>query len=68
MSAITISNQRAVIDRRVLTAAVADLVAEHGAKARPQVVELLRGALESGRQEIARRLVEKPTRRSWSIS
>jgi [protein-PII] uridylyltransferase len=61
MSAITISNQRAVIDRRVLTAAVADLVAEHGAKARPQVVELLRGALESGRQEIARRLVEKPT-------
>ena len=61
MSAITIPNQRAVIDRRVLTAAVADLVAEHGAKARPQVVELLRGALDAGRTEIARRLVEKPT-------
>src|SRR6195952_1270365 len=61
MSAITISNQRAVIDRRALTAAVADLVAEHGAKARPQVVELLRGALDAGRDEIARRLVEKPT-------
>ena len=61
MSVITISNQRAVIDRRALTAAVADLVAQHGAKARLPVVELLRGALDAGRDEIARRLVEKPT-------
>ena len=61
MSAITIFNQRAVIDRRTLTAAVADLVAEHGPKARLQVVELLRGALDSGRAEIARRLADKPT-------
>ena len=61
MSAIRISNQRAVIDRRALTAAVADVVATSGAKARLQVVELLRGALDAGRAEIARRLAEKPT-------
>ncbi|MFT4026620.1 MAG: [protein-PII] uridylyltransferase [Novosphingobium sp.] len=62
MSAIRIPNQRAVIDRRALTEAVAAAVADHGgAKARPQVVELLRGALEQGRAEIARRLLDKPT-------
>lgn len=62
MSAIRIPNQRAVIDRRILTAAVAEAVADKGgAKARPRVVELLRGALEDGRTEIARRLSEKPT-------
>ena len=61
MSAIRIPNQRAVFDRRALTAAVADLVVQHKAKARPLVVELLRGALEAGRAEIARRLADKPT-------
>jgi [protein-PII] uridylyltransferase len=61
MSAIRIPNQRAVIDRRALTAAVADVVTELGGKARPRVVELLRGALDDGRAEIARRLADKPT-------
>ncbi|MBS3928757.1 MAG: [protein-PII] uridylyltransferase [Sphingomonadales bacterium] len=55
-------NQRAVIDRRALAGAIADTVEAKGAaRARPKVVELLRGALAAGREEIARRLGEKPT-------
>ncbi|MFN3515627.1 MAG: [protein-PII] uridylyltransferase [Novosphingobium sp.] len=62
MSGARIANQRAVIDRRALMGAIADAVAETGAlKARPRVVELLRAALASGREEIARRLLEKPS-------
>lgn len=62
MSGARIANQRAVIDRRALAGAIADAVSEMGAaKARPRVVELLRGALASGREEIARRLMEKPS-------
>jgi [protein-PII] uridylyltransferase len=57
-----IADQRAVIDRRALGEAIAALVeAENAAKARPKVVELLRGALATGRAEIARRLLEKPS-------
>jgi [protein-PII] uridylyltransferase len=55
------ANQRAIIDRRALADAVASAVAEQGAGARPQVVELLRGALAAGRVEIARRLLERPS-------
>jgi [protein-PII] uridylyltransferase len=59
VSATGIPNQRAVIDRRALAAAVAEAVARGGAqKARPTVVELLKAALESGREELARRLAE----------
>jgi len=59
---IRIANQRAIIERRVLAAAMADAVAELGATAsRARVIELLRRALESGRAEIARRLAEKPS-------
>src|SRR5205085_5309407 len=61
MSAIRIPNQRAVIDRRLLTAAVAEAVATGGSGARQKVVELLRDALEHGREEIARRLAERPS-------
>ncbi|MFM5953248.1 MAG: [protein-PII] uridylyltransferase [Novosphingobium sp.] len=62
MSPNRIPNQRAVIDRRALAGAIAELVERHGAaKARLQVVELLRGALAAGREEIARRLGEKPS-------
>ncbi len=62
MSANRIPNQRAVIDRRALTEAIAEALATAGtaAKARPRVVELLRGALDQGRIEIDRRLQEKP--------
>ena len=56
-----IQNQRAVIDRRALAAAISECVAAEGAaKARPAVVELLRAALALGRAEIARRLAEHP--------
>lgn len=57
-----ITNQRAIIDRRALADAVAATVADKGTEAsRSQVVELLRGALGRGRDEIARRLLEKPS-------
>ncbi len=62
MSAIKIPNQRAVIDRRKLSADIAGAVAEHGAsKARPQIVELLKAALATGRAELDKRLSEKPS-------
>jgi [protein-PII] uridylyltransferase len=63
MSALRIPSPRAVIDRRALTEAIAEAVAKADtpAKARPAVVELLRAALASGRAEIDRRLIEKPS-------
>ncbi|MFM5954421.1 MAG: bifunctional uridylyltransferase/uridylyl-removing protein, partial [Novosphingobium sp.] len=57
-----IADQRKVIDRRAIGGAIADAVEREGAaKARPQVVELLRGALAAGREEVARRLQAKPS-------
>ena len=51
-----------MIDRRALAGAIADVVGAAGAKhARPQVVELLRGVLASGRAEIAQRLLAQPS-------
>ena len=66
MTPIRIPNQRAVIDRRALGEAIAEAVtsAQAGAgsaNARPRVVELLRAALEHGREEIGRRLCQHPT-------
>ncbi|WP_100867141.1 [protein-PII] uridylyltransferase [Novosphingobium kunmingense] len=62
MKAPRIPNQRAIVDRRALAEGVAAAVAAAGAaKARPQIVELLRGALAAGRDEIARRLAQKPS-------
>jgi [protein-PII] uridylyltransferase len=62
MGAISIPNQRAVIDRRKLAEDIAAAVADKGAReARPQVVELLRTALDTGRTELARRLIEEPS-------
>ncbi|MFM9934730.1 MAG: hypothetical protein ACKVOL_00875, partial [Novosphingobium sp.] len=56
-----IANQRAIIDRRALADAIAERVTSEREKARPGIVELLREALANGRQEIARRLQEKPS-------
>ena len=57
-----ISHQRAIIDRRVLAGQITALVEERGGPAaRQQVVELLRGALALGREEIARRLAARPS-------
>ncbi|EQB17450.1 MAG: protein-PII uridylyltransferase [Novosphingobium lindaniclasticum] len=62
MSVIRIPSPRSVIDRRALVEAIEAVVAETGAaKGRKQVVERLREALENGRAEIARRLVERPS-------
>jgi [protein-PII] uridylyltransferase len=62
LSSNRIANQRAIIERRNIATAIADAVADKGAdKARPEVVELLRQALASGREEIARRLAAKPS-------
>lgn len=62
MNRTRIANQRAVIDRRALAEAITEAVDAGGAaKARPRVVELLRGALAAGREEIARRLGERPS-------
>lgn len=56
-----IPNQRAIVDRRALAAAIETAIADKGAAAsRQAVVELLRGALAKGREEVARRLLEKP--------
>ncbi len=56
MSGIKIPNQRDVIDRRELAAAIAAQVADEGARPRPPgVVELLRDALAKGREELAAR-------------
>jgi len=62
VSGVRIANQRAIVDRRALSEAITAAVADRGAaKARHQVVELLRAALAAGREEIARRLAEKPS-------
>src|SRR5688572_26858121 len=62
MSVIRIPNQRAVVDRRALGEAIVGFVEDKGVSgARPAVVELLRTALADGRDEIARRLMERPS-------
>jgi [protein-PII] uridylyltransferase len=62
VSVLQIPNQRAVIDRRQLAASIAASVAEYGReKARPQIVEQLRTALTGGREELGRRLAERPS-------
>ncbi len=62
MNKVTIPHQRAVIDRRALDVQIEELVVQDGAaKARPQIVAILRGALDNGRKELAHRLVERPS-------
>ncbi|MDD3798534.1 MAG: [protein-PII] uridylyltransferase [Novosphingobium sp.] len=61
MSVLRIPNQRAVIDRRSLSEAIAEAVKKDGSKARPRVLALLREALDRGRAEAVRRLAEKPS-------
>ena len=57
-----IADQRAIVDRRALAGLIADLTQHRGAaKARPQVVELLRRSLADGRAEIARRMTARPS-------
>lgn len=62
MIAQRIPGQRAIIDRRALAGTIAEHVEAEGAvKARPAIVSALRNALEKGREELTRRLEEKPS-------
>ena len=56
-----IANQRAIIDRRALGDDIAALAAQHGDKARPLIVEVLRESLAAGREEVGRRLAARPS-------
>lgn len=62
MSVIRIPSPRSVIDRRSLTGRISEIVKAEGAtKGRKAIVTELREALDNGRDEIARRLIEKPS-------
>ncbi len=59
MSAPPLANQRAIIDRRALAARIGEIEGD-GPASREKVLAMLREALESGREELSRRLVEHP--------
>jgi len=62
LTAFGIPNQRAIIDRRALSAQIGQLVEDQGTQAaRNDIVALLKQALEDGRAEISRRLEEHPS-------
>ncbi|BDI60012.1 [protein-PII] uridylyltransferase [Qipengyuania nanhaisediminis] len=56
-----VPRQRAIIDRRALSGAIATLAREQGEAARPAVLAVLQEALEKGRTELESRLEEKPS-------
>ncbi|MDN3646673.1 [protein-PII] uridylyltransferase [Pontixanthobacter aestiaquae] len=60
MNQVKIPKQRQIIDRRALGGEISTLVREKGKDARLDVIALLRSALDDGREELARRLKEKP--------
>ena len=60
MNQTRIPRQREIIDRRALAEEISALVADKGANARQDIVTCLRGALDRGRAELARRLEEAP--------
>ncbi|MDG6080108.1 [protein-PII] uridylyltransferase [Erythrobacter litoralis] len=61
MSGPRISDQRAILDRRALSSAIEELVARGEEGTRTQVVAMLRKALDDGRAEMERRLLENPS-------
>lgn len=56
-----IQNQRGIINRRTLSDAINSLAKEQGEKSRQPVLELLQQSLQAGRNEISKRLIEKPS-------
>jgi [protein-PII] uridylyltransferase len=58
MSFLDVENRRAIIDRRALADRLGELRASR--KVSAEIAAILRGALEYGRAEIARRLTEAP--------
>ena len=61
MNRTRIPNQRRIIDRRALAEEIGRLRSEDGKDARPAIVERLKKALEKGREELAERLLDKPS-------
>ena len=61
MSTPRVPNQRAIINRRVLSDRIASLAQGDKASAGPVILKELRSALETGRTELTRRLTEKPS-------
>ena len=57
-----IPNRRAIIDRRAVADALAALPGEDRVLLRRQTVPILKAALDAGRVEIERRLIEHPSR------
>ena len=61
MTQVRTSRQRDIIDRRAVIADIDRAVDEAAVeKARPAIVERLKAALEHGREELSRRLLDKP--------
>ncbi|MEM7779525.1 MAG: [protein-PII] uridylyltransferase [Pseudomonadota bacterium] len=56
-----VPRQRAIIDRRALSGAVAELAETEGDRARPEILKALQKALDTGREELEKRLEEKPS-------
>ncbi|MEL7198074.1 MAG: [protein-PII] uridylyltransferase [Pseudomonadota bacterium] len=56
-----VPRQREIIDRRALSDQIAQLAENAKDGARPDVLALLRGALDDGRGELANRLMAKPS-------
>ncbi|GAA4642689.1 [protein-PII] uridylyltransferase [Pontixanthobacter gangjinensis] len=69
MNQAKIPKQRQIIDRKALSGEIAKLVAEKGStggtgggnELRQVIITLLRAALDNGREELARRLADKPS-------
>ncbi len=55
-------NRRAIIDRRALSDTIAALEGEDRTALRREATDLLKAALDSGRREVERRLIEHPSR------
>ncbi|HEX8936677.1 MAG TPA: bifunctional uridylyltransferase/uridylyl-removing protein, partial [Sphingomicrobium sp.] len=58
MSGLDVDNRRAIIDRRAIADRLASL--QSGKKSAGEAAAILRGALEYGRAEVAKRLAEEP--------
>jgi [protein-PII] uridylyltransferase len=67
----SLTNRRAIIDRRLLADRIAALAQTHGSNStalREAVVGVLREAIAAGREEAARRLAARPTRGRETVS
>ena len=56
-----VPRQRAILNRRELSSAIAAVAEEQGERGRADVLKLLQEALASGRSELENRLAEKPS-------